>query len=220
MEDLYREARRILFESQGLLVRFERDSGDVEIWERLGSNLLVLKGTSVELRGRMLSSLEENVEKVWSARLRQLDEGIEDMDRARERASRTVLALRQEQRMREELLQRRSGTGQSGSGDVTVVQMEFTAEDERRSLTRSDKTMDSLFLSGRETLEALVNQGQRLKGARTMLLDIANYAGASKKLIRQIERRANSDTVVLMACMLVTILVVGIVYALRSWLSR
>eukprot|EP01040_Poterioochromonas_malhamensis_P011209 gene11209-12213_t len=60
---------------------------------------------------------------------------------------------------------------------------------ENGSLTRSSRMVNDYINVGRETLDELVNQRERLKGIQRRAFDILNYLGLSNTIMKNVELR-------------------------------
>lgn len=83
---------------------------------------------------------------------------------------------------------------------------------ESQSLENSTKMVNEYLHTGRETLNELMNQKERLKAVQAKAYDILNLLGLSGSLIKAIEKRENQDKLLVFAGMFFILLLIGFIY--------
>uniref|UniRef100_A0A7S0G345 Uncharacterized protein n=1 Tax=Rhodosorus marinus TaxID=101924 RepID=A0A7S0G345_9RHOD len=210
MEDLYRDAKRGVRDSQVFLERLEQDPsfGNAD-FEALRGTLEALRVAQVQL-GQNFNSEPAHKREIWRQKLLQLEQNIVDLYQRQERCLSKARAAQSEQRIRDELLGRRS---QANGGDTTIQIDGYEAE--AKSLNRSSTMSDQIVETGSNIVEMLHSQRQKLKGAKKKVLDMANQLGVSKELIRSIERRELADTYLVFGFIGLLILIILIIWWVR-----
>jgi Golgi SNAP receptor complex protein 2 len=107
---------------------------------------------------------------------------------------------------RDELMLRRRKRRQGDESDLGNL------ADESQSLQQSTNMVDDLLASGQASLTGLVDQRQRLRGVKRVLVDIGSRLGLSQSTMRIIERRDITDAYLVAAGMVVTCLVIYFVW--------
>lgn len=215
MDELFRNTRRLIFESRNLLETLESASTNTHldpmassaVAESFRDNLVKLSTNGADLR-RQVSGEPPSRRQVWKARLRDLDDQIAELRAGESRCANRFRKIAREKQMREELFQRRHGTTNIiiGGMDGSASGGTFRAGEEARRLDQSGSVVGNILNSGRDTLQSLTNQRDRLHGARKKMLDVLHQIGVDRHIIARIERRERSDMILaygLMAAMLV-----------------
>jgi Golgi SNAP receptor complex protein 2 len=83
---------------------------------------------------------------------------------------------------------------------------------ENTSLNNSSRIMNDYLATGKETLDNLLSQRERLKSVKRKLFDILNYLGLSNTIIRVVEKRDYVDKLIVYGGMIVIILILILVY--------
>lgn len=83
---------------------------------------------------------------------------------------------------------------------------------ENTSLNNSSRIMNDYLATGKETLDSLLSQRERLKSVKRKLFDILNYLGLSNTIIRVVEKRDYVDKLIVYGGMIVIILILILVY--------
>ena len=99
-----------------------------------------------------------------------------------------------------------------GNNDNHLLDLE-AAVSESTSLDRSQGMVQSYLSIGRETLEDLYSQKERLKGVQRKALDILNYLGLSQSIMKNVENRENIDKwITYIGMFTITCILVSILY--------
>jgi golgi SNAP receptor complex member 2 len=109
---------------------------------------------------------------------------------------------------REELLRRRKNRRQ-GAGEESDLQH---LADESQSLEQSHSLLFTLIDQGQASLTGLVEQRQRLRGVKRVVMEMGSRLGLSQSTMRIIERRDITDAYFVAAGMVVTCLVIYLVW--------
>jgi Golgi SNAP receptor complex protein 2 len=107
---------------------------------------------------------------------------------------------------RDELMLRRRKRRQGDESDLGNL------ADESQSLQQSHNMVGDLLASGQASLTGLVDQRQRLRGVKRVLVDIGSRVGLSQSTMRIIERRDITDAYLVAAGMVVTCIVIYFVW--------
>ncbi len=83
---------------------------------------------------------------------------------------------------------------------------------ENTSLNNSSRIMNDYLATGKETLDNLLSQRERLKSVKRKLFDILNYLGLSNTIIRVVEKRDYVDKFIVYGGMIVITLLLILVY--------
>jgi Golgi SNAP receptor complex protein 2 len=148
----------------------------------------------------------------WRPRCRQLSDRHTALVSDQQRLDGRVRQQRREAEEREQLV----GGGQGGKRGDLVLDMEHI-ERERQGLNRSTRVADEIIGVGTAVLAGLADQRQTLKRTKTRLLDVFHQLGMSSNLIRMIERRIASDSMIMYAGMVLVLLVFAISYWYFKW---
>jgi golgi SNAP receptor complex member 2 len=139
---------------------------------------------------------------VWKRKILELREDARSIRRQGEHYDRMVHANVRQQRERDELLTRRRRRGAGGEHDMNNL------AEEAQSLDQSQIMVGELLASGQTSLSGLVEQRQRLRGVKRVVLDIGNKLGLSNSTMRIIERRDITDAYLVFGGMIVTCIVI------------
>jgi Golgi SNAP receptor complex protein 2 len=139
---------------------------------------------------------------VWKRKILELREDARSIRRQGEHYDRMVHANVRQQRERDELLTRRRKRGTGGEHDMNNL------AEEAQSLDQSQNVVGELLSSGQASLGGLVEQRQRLRGVKRVVLDIGNRLGLSNSTMRIIERRDITDAYLVFGGMIVTCIVI------------
>jgi Golgi SNAP receptor complex protein 2 len=110
------------------------------------------------------------------------------------------------QNEREELMLRRRKRRQGDNSDLANY------ADESQSLQQSNNMVGDIIASGQASLTGLVEQRQRLRGVKRVLVDIGSRLGLSQSTMRIIERRDITDAYLVAAGMVITCIVIYFVW--------
>jgi len=141
---------------------------------------------------------------VWKRKILELRENGSSIRKQAERIDRMVHASTRHQRDRQELLRRRRGTKQVSDEEQDLNNL----ADEGQSLQQSQSMVDELILSGQASLNGLVEQRNRLRGVRQMVVSIGDKLGLTNSTMKIIERRDITDAYLVFAGMIVTCIVI------------
>lgn len=83
---------------------------------------------------------------------------------------------------------------------------------ENSSLNHSSRLMNDYLATGKETLENLLSQRERLKSVQRKVFDILNYLGLSNTIIRVVERRDSVDKWIVYGGMALILILLIFVY--------
>lgn len=108
-------------------------------------------------------------------------------------------------------LQRMALFGSSSSSTNSKDDLELELA-ENGSLARSTKMVGEYLSIGRDTLNDLVSQRERLKGLQRKALDIFNYLGLSNTLMKGVEQRDLVDKWIVYIGIFVTLLIIVLIY--------
>lgn len=86
---------------------------------------------------------------------------------------------------------------------------------ESSSLNRSNKMINDYISSGRETLEELLAQRDRLKGVRTKVIDIMNYLGLSSSMMTNVKDREKIDRIIVWGGIALVLLIILFIWYIR-----
>lgn len=145
---------------------------------------------------------------MWRRKIYDLQQDAESIRRQGEYYSRVTSAGLRQQRESEELmaLRRRRRGGNNDDNNAHAATMNDLSE-ESDSWGQSHSMMGDLLASGQASLSGLVEQRQRLKGVKRVLLDIGNKIGVSNSLMRVVERRDVTDAYFVFGGILVTLII-------------
>lgn len=105
---------------------------------------------------------------------------------------------------REHLLTRRFQSNE------TTIELDYSLQ-HHTQMNNAHRGVDDMISTGSSVLESLRNQRELLKGARNKMVSIGSTLGLSDHTMRLIERRMHEDKYVMLAGMLVTLVVIGLV---------
>lgn len=140
---------------------------------------------------------------VWKRKILELRHDALGIRRQGEHYDRMVHANVRQQRERDELLTRRRKRANPGAEH----DMNNLAE-EASSLDQSQNMVGDLLSSGQASLGGLVEQRQRMRSVKRVVLDIGNRLGLSNSTMRIIERRDITDAYLVFGGMIVTCIVI------------
>lgn len=218
MDELHRETRRVILEARNQLEALEAASGNTQLDPAASALVAASFRDNVQLLGRntaalraMLTTQSVSKREVWKARLRDLDDQAAELRAGDARCSMRFRSIEREQSMREELLQRRGGAVRRADGVApgdTVLRM--GAVEEGKSLQNSTNMVGSMMESGQQALQGLMEQRNRLRRAKTKMLDVLNQMGVDRRIIASIERREYSDTLLVYGLMAGILVLLGL----------
>lgn len=105
---------------------------------------------------------------------------------------------------REHLLTRRFQSNE------TTIELDYSLQ-HHTQMNNAQRGVDDMISTGSSILASLRNQREMLKGARNKMVSIGSTLGLSDHTMRLIERRMHEDKYVMLAGMLVTLVVIGLV---------
>jgi Golgi SNAP receptor complex protein 2 len=146
---------------------------------------------------------------VWQRKIYELREDAKSLRRLGEDHDRKMNANLRHQRERDELLRRRRQ--RTTNGNIDERDMSNLA-DEGQSLQQSQYMVSDYLTTGEASLNALIEQRQRLGGVTRVLFDIGNRLGLSQSTMRIIERRDITDAYLVFGGMVVTCIVLYLVW--------
>lgn len=106
-------------------------------------------------------------------------------------------------------LQRKELFANISTRDPDTVDLEMA---ENVSLSRSNIMMNDYLASGRDTLEELIAQRQRLKGVQVKVLEMMHLLGVSGSIMHAVENRDYFDRIIVFVGMFVTLVFIFTVY--------
>lgn len=146
---------------------------------------------------------------VWKRKILELRENIKSLRRLGEDHDRKMNANLRHQRERDELLRRRKQ--RTTHSNIDEKDMSNLA-DEAQSLQQSQFIVSDLIGSGEASLNALIDQRQKLGAVTRALMNIGNLLGLSQSTMRIIERRDITDAYLVFGGMIVTCIVLYLVW--------
>lgn len=146
---------------------------------------------------------------VWKRKIVELREDAKSLRRLGEDHDRKMNANLRHQRERDELLRRRKQRTSHSNTDERDME---NLADEGKSLQQSQYMVSDLIGSGEASLNALIEQRQKLGGITGMLMSIGNRLNLSQSTMRIIERRDITDAYLVFGGMVVTLIVLYLVW--------
>lgn len=210
MDQQFLEARRLIVDCRNMLETLESASTNVQLDPAASSpvaqsfqqSLSQLNSVGHELR-RQMTSEPPSRRQVWKARLRDLDDQIAELRSGEARCAMRLRHIAREKQMRDDLLQRRPQMTPNGThaSHSTVIGL-MDAGEEARRLDDSTNIAGNILGTGRNALNSLMSQREKLRGARKKMLDVLHQIGVDRALIARIERRERSDLILMYALMI------------------
>jgi hypothetical protein len=114
------------------------------------------------------------------------------------------------QKDREELLTRRRRRRDVGLGDAESAMQDLA--EESTSLASSQNMVGELLMSGQAQLNNLIDQRQRMRGVKRMVLNIGSTRGMSNKTLIMIDKRDENDLYLVLVGMFITCFVIYLVW--------
>mmetsp|Transcript_29973 Transcript_29973/g.44045 ORF Transcript_29973/g.44045 Transcript_29973/m.44045 type:complete len:209 (-) Transcript_29973:1441-2067(-) len=145
---------------------------------------------------------------MWRRKIKELRDDAAAVRRQGQHYDRLMSAGFRQERERNELMARRRRRDAAREND------ESNLADESTSLDQSRIMMNDLLASGSASLNSLVEQRRRLKGAKRMVLDIGNRLGLSNSTMRMIEQRDATDFYIVIGGMAITVIVLYVCWFL------
>lgn len=146
---------------------------------------------------------------VWKRKILELQEDARSIRRQGEQYDRMIHANVRQQRERDELLTRRRK--RHGNHNDEEQDLNHLA-DEAQSLRQSTVMVDELITTGAGALTGLVDQRQRMRGVKRLVLDMGKRLGLTNSTLRIIERRDITDAYLVFAGIIVTCIVIYFCY--------
>ena len=106
-------------------------------------------------------------------------------------------------------MERKELLGNATPRDIENIDLEMA---ENASLARSGNMMNEYLATGRETLEELLSQRERLQGVQGKVLQMMNLLGVSKSIMRAVENRDYFDKIIVYGGMVFIIIFLFTVY--------
>jgi Golgi SNAP receptor complex protein 2 len=164
----------------------------------------------LDLLEQILSREAPSQREIWRRKISELREDALSIRRQGEYHSRIINSNLRVQREKEELLTRRRRRRDVGFGDAESA-MHHLAE-ESTSLASSQNMVTELLMSGQAQLNSLIDQRQRMRGVKRMVLNIGNALGMSSTTMRMIEKRDENDMYLVFGGMFLTCIVIYAVW--------
>lgn len=216
MDELHRETRRLILESRNLLEALESACTNTQldpaasspVRETFRENVTKLTTNATSLR-RQVTTEPPSRRQVWKARLRDLDDQISELRSSEAQCLNKFRKNAAERQMRDELLQRRDGKATVIHG----MEAGYRAGEEAKRLDDSTGLTSNILGTGRDTLQALFQQKDRLRGAKKKVLDVLHQIGVDRQIIARIERREYSDMLLVYGLMVVMLILLALAVA-------
>ena len=106
-------------------------------------------------------------------------------------------------------LQRKELFADAPMRDPATVDLEMA---ENASLSRSNIMMNDYLDSGRDTLNELTSQRERLQGVQSKVLQMMHLLGVSKSIMRAVENRDYFDRIIVFVGMIFILLLMFFIY--------
>lgn len=211
LSSLYPQARKCQYDLKMQISYLDtgRTGGlsDEELQSEARANLNTLQQLLWQLDSLVQVHPNAAEKETWVKKLQQLRFETQGLGSTLEQHIFRVSRRNVEMRERESLLSRRNAGWDSANGAMHAAQ-------ESESLRRSTQMVNDLNSMSTSILGDLASQRQRMKSARTKVLDIANRLGLSSSLLRVIERRDTVDAWIVFGGMVLTLL---FLYACVAW---
>lgn len=159
----------------------------------------------LDMMGQLVNRETPAQREVWSRKIHELRQDSQSIRRQGEHYDRMVNANVRQQRERDELLSRRRRRKTDGTYEERHMD---NLADEAQSLQQSHNMVGELLATGQASLDGLVDQRQRLRGVKRVMLNIGNKLGISNATMRIIERRDITDAYLVFGGMVVTCIVI------------
>lgn len=219
MQELYKETRGIIRDSRNMLETLECASTNTQldpeasssVVQTFNTNIIKLTQNATDLR-RNLNREPPSRRQVWKARLHDLEDQISELRAGESRCMNKFRYIIREKQMRDDLLQRRhqhSTSMGAQNGNNVVISGMGEVENTKR-LDDSTGIVGNIVGMGKDTLENLLQQKERMRGTRKKVLDILNSIGIDRQIITRIERRERSDMILMYALTLCMLLILGL----------
>jgi len=195
----YSAARRLTLELREGVERVERIGedntvGTQALCRELRTKYKELEGLSGEMnRTWRVLVMQESASKrdIWKRKVEQIADECAALGQALDRHFKKEHRKQVEEQDRAELMHRLSGHDMASvmaDADLEAASLE--------SAKRSHKMIDDLMDAGVGVLGNLAEQRERLKSAQRKMLDVLNTTGLSDSLLRLIQRRQNTDQMI------------------------
>lgn len=203
--ELFPKARKLCYDARSQLRSVENNSAP--------SSSLYFSLDELENQLRLLEGLIQNEppgqREIWRRKVNELRvEGVEIRNRGKG-VEHHRYNEQLNMRNREELL---SNAGLSYNQRCSNMTEMDTLVDESRSLEHSSNVLVDIISQGSASLSSLVDQKNRMKGVKRVILDMATTLGVSNSTMRIIERRDVVDKYIVYAGMGITVVVIWILY--------
>uniref|UniRef100_A0A7S2XN21 Golgi SNAP receptor complex member 2 n=1 Tax=Attheya septentrionalis TaxID=420275 RepID=A0A7S2XN21_9STRA len=163
---------------------------------------------SLDIMENLLSRETPSQREVWRRKILELRDDANSVRRQAEHYDRMVGANVRQQRERDALLSRRRRTRRATGEEGEINDL----ADEYQSMESSQIMMGDLLASGQASLTGLIEQRQRMKGVKRVMLDIGSKIGLSNSTMRIIERRDVTDAYFVFGGMVVCLLLMYFLY--------
>jgi Golgi SNAP receptor complex protein 2 len=194
LSELIAEDKRRICELEQQLAEFERGGRNV-----YASDISL----GLEEMTRRLDELEKQANKESKARRDDMRRRVQHLKNSHSHIKQSLdnlIKRRETSRFENE---KRELFGNSNE-DYSNIDLEMAEGD---SLSRSSNMINNYIATGREALNELLNQKDRLKGVQKKVLDILNLLGISGSIMRAVERRDVFDKwLVYIGIILITLL--------------
>jgi len=164
----------------------------------------------LDLLEQLLSRETPSQREIWRRKILELREDASSVRKQGEYLSRVMNSNLRVQREREELLTRRRRRRDVGVGDAESAMQDLA--EESTSLASSQNMVGELLMSGQAQLNSLIDQRQRMRGVKRMVLNIGSTLGMSNKTLKLIEKRDENDMYLVFGGMCITCIVIYIVW--------
>lgn len=145
---------------------------------------------------------------VWKRKILELREDARSLRRQGEHFDRMVHANVRQQKERDELLRRRHKRQEVPTDEQDLNNL----ADEAQSLQQSTLMVDDLITNGSGALTGLVDQRQKMRGVKNVVMRMGNVLGLTNSTMRIIERRDITDAYLVLAGIIVTCIVIYFCY--------
>lgn len=204
MDSLYQETNRLIVGVQGQLSKLSTTHQDSlhDVEQKIEQSL---EHASANCDRLAILLNKEPPQKKQSARIKvdQLIYDLRHLNTGFLNYKHRKRLKEQEEKEREELLNRRFTTNNSGETSIMIDH----ALQHNTSLQNADRGISDLLSGGSSILTSLRDQRVTLKGAHKRMLDIASTLGLSNTIIRLIDNRATQDKWIVFGGIIVTCII-------------
>ncbi|XP_031562216.1 Golgi SNAP receptor complex member 2-like [Actinia tenebrosa] len=201
MEQLYQQTNRLILQVQGQLNKLGTVTADnlIEVEQDIDN---VLQEVSSNCDKLNILVNKEPPHKRQSAKIKadQLIYDLRHLQTAFHNYQQRKIQREQEERERDELLNRKFAPNSSGETSIMIDH----ALQHNTGLQNANRGLDDMISSGSSILTGLREQRYTLKGAQKRILDLANTLGLSNTVMRLIDKRATQDKWIVLIGIVVT----------------